>query len=128
VMRLFILVVIAIIWIVINVMIVRRSDTNNGFINKENYMSIAIRNYQGSIPKGIWYCSSCKFETRDSNEAASHINKQGGWIYLIPDDVHDRTFEMHISDVNGVYLNMYNENLTYNDIRKIRGNFKHTQI
>ena len=87
-------------------------------------MTIAIRNYQGEVPIGIWYCIGCKFECSDLDEAAEHSDKYLQWLYFIPSDKDDLRFEIHPSDGDGVYLNIYSHNIVYNDVIEMRINCK----
>jgi hypothetical protein len=79
-----------------------------------------IRNYQGKLPKGIWYCDTCVFNTKSMNKAAAHIEGTIFWIYLIPLDEKDDSFEMHSSNINGVYLNKTPNRITLKDIERFR--------
>lgn len=68
-----------------------------------------IRNYQGEVPEGVWYCQDCPFESILMEDAASHVDGKGHWVWLFDKGAKYSDwalFEIHNSDsVDGVYLN-----------------------
>jgi len=83
-------------------------------------MTTAVRNYQGKLPRGKWYCEDCDFETFGLELAADHSEANDSWVFLIPNDVEDDVYEVHLSDAGGVYLNKYHEKITKRDIEQFR--------
>jgi len=65
----------------------------------------SIRNYRGKLPAGTWQCEDCDFESRNLEIAAGHAESNDHWVWLFADGVSAASFEMHASDMGGVYLN-----------------------
>jgi hypothetical protein len=80
-----------------------------------------VRNYQGAVPAGSWACAGCVFETASLDAATVHSDSVLHWLWLFEPGKKEASFEVHPSDLDGVYLNTWSGSpVTINDVLNSR--------